>query len=127
VLHHVGDEEALLVETRQGLEQDAGARFDRGAPPGFPRRDAGRHQPVDRGGRIAYFDRLAVGRRLRADQPLGGKSIVEGERLAEERLEGRIALGLGGLAIDLGRRRFRIGAEIGCSAMACIARFSRAS
>ncbi len=113
VLHRVRHEEALPVQPRQGLEQDPGARLDRSASPARARRHAGGDQPVDRGGRIVHAERLAVGRRLGADQPLAGKKIVERERPADESLEGRIALGPGVLAIDFRRGRFRIGAEIG--------------
>ena len=116
VLHRVGDEETLLVEPRKRFERDAGARLDRGAPPRLARRDAGRNELVHGGGWITHVEGLAVGRRLGADEAFGGMFVVEDKSLAEERLEGCVALGLGRLAIDLRGSRFRIGAEIGAGA-----------
>ena len=112
VLDRVGDQEALPVEARQRLQEDSRTGLDRGRAPGAARRGARRDERVDRRGRIANPERLAVWRRLGADEALV-RVPVKGKGLAEQRLEGGVAVGLGGLAVYLGGRGFRIRAEVG--------------
>ncbi len=85
-------------------------RAPRRPPPRRWLRPACRPRPSDNAPRAAC--RKATPRRRR-DAPRETDRRMR--RLAEQRLEGRIAFGLGVLAIDLGRRRFRIRAEIGAS------------
>ena len=110
----VRHQEALAVHALQDLEADADAVLDRGGGPAFAGALRGRDQRRGRRGRIGDAERHAVGRDLLADALLG--RLVELERLAEHRLEGGLAVGLGGLAVDLAAGGFRKGAPVGAGA-----------
>ena len=112
VLHGVGNEEALRVQARQRLDENPGARFDGSAAPGLSRGVACRNQGLNGGGRVSNVERLPERRGFRSDQTFVGVPVVQGKGLADQRLEGGVALRLGRLAVDLRRGGFRVGAEI---------------
>ena len=101
----MGHQEALLVDALENFQADADAGIDGGARPGGARFLRGGDQLRRIAFRIGDAEFQAKGRDLPPNAPAVGR-LVQLERLAEQGLEGRFAVRLGGFAVDLAGGRF---------------------
>ena len=99
--HGMAHLEALLVDSVQDLEADAGAARSADGLPALHRGLTGGNQRLDVADRIAHVERDAVGRAFLA-APAALAGLAELEVPAQVGLERGLAVGSRGLTVDLG-------------------------